>query len=133
MTADSRRTGSSKGDKPRSSSNESKQLTARQIARRMVGTGSLAGVFLLTSLAIGVVGYHVLGGLHWLDALVNASMILGGMGPVDPITKDSGKWFESIYALYSGVVLLGSAGVFFSPLIHRFLHRLHLDTEGGGD
>jgi len=113
---------------------KTKVASNSEIARRMVGTGFLAGGLLLGSLGIGVLGYHVLGGLHWLDALVNASMILGGMGPVDPITRDAGKWFESIYALYSGIILLGSAGVFFSPLIHRFLHSLHLDTldQDGG-
>ena len=104
-------------------------LSTREIAHRMVGTGVLAGALLMGSLAMGVAGYHFLGKLRWLDALVNASMILGGMGPVDPVTSTNGKWFESFYALYSGIILLGSAGVFFSPLIHRFLHRLHLDTQ----
>lgn len=108
-------------------------LSNSEVARRMIDTGLLAGAILLVSLGIGVVGYHVLCGQHWLDALLNASMILGGMGPVDPITSPGGKWFASIYALVSGVILIGSAGVFFSPLIHLFLHKLHLDTKDPGD
>lgn len=101
----------------------------REFFRRLAGSLVLALGVLAVSLAIGVVGYHVFGGLRWLDALVNASMILGGMGPVDPITSTPGKWFESAYALFSGVVLLGSVGVLFAPAIHRFLHRFRLDVE----
>ena len=97
--------------------------------RRMMQSAGLAGIVIGVSLVIGVVGYHIWGGLPWIDALVNASMILGGMGPVDPIRSTGGKWFESIYALYSGVTLLTSVGVLFAPQLHRFLHRFHLETQ----
>jgi hypothetical protein len=97
---------------------------------RLMRNGILAGAIILVALLIGVAGYHWLGPLPWLDALVNASMILGGMGPVDPIHTVAGKWFESIYALFSGVAFLTSAGVFFAPLLHRLMHRFHLEESG---
>jgi hypothetical protein len=97
--------------------------------RRMLGSLGLAVAVIGGSLAIGVLGYHYCGGLAWLDALVNASMILGGMGPVDPITRPAGKWFESAYALYSGIALLTSVGLIFAPAVHRFLHAFHIDAE----
>jgi hypothetical protein len=101
----------------------------KKLVEHMVRSMALAGSVLAVALGIGIVGYHVWGGLPWLDALVNASMILGGMGPVDPITSADGKWFASFYALFSGVVLLGSVGVLFAPVIHRFLHHFHLEVN----
>ena len=99
--------------------------------RRVLNSAGLAGIVLGGSLAIGIAGYHWFGGLGWLDALVNASMILGGMGPVDPITRTAGKWFASAYALYSGVALLTSVGIIFAPAVHRLLHAFHIEgTEG---
>ena len=100
--------------------------------RRLLSSTGLAGAVLGASLAIGIAGYHWWGGLGWLDALVNASMILGGMGPVDPITRPAGKWFAAAYALYSGVALLTSVGIIFAPAVHRLLHAFHL-VEGGGN
>jgi len=82
------------------------------------------------SLGIGILGYHFLGGLAWIDSLVNASMILGGMGPVDPITAEAGKIFASFYALYSGMVFLLTVGIIIAPVAHRILHRLNMETEG---
>jgi len=99
--------------------------------RRMLGSIGLACAVLGASLAVGVAGYHWLGGLAWLDALVDASMILGGMGPVDPITRPAGKWFAAAYALYSGVALLTSVGVILAPAVHRLLHAFHLEDEEG--
>ncbi|GIV79626.1 hypothetical protein FKZ61_010130 [Litorilinea aerophila] len=81
------------------------------------------------SLGIGVVGYHVTEQLSWLDALLNASMILTGMGPVNPMTTVAGKLFASAYALYSGVVFLAVTAIMMAPLAHRLLHRLHLPIE----
>ena len=103
-------------------------LAPAGVFRRRMATGvGVAAAVLGGSLAIGIAGYHWLGGLAWLDALVNASMILGGMGPVDPITRPAGKWFASAYALYSGVALLTSVGILFAPAVHRLLHAFHLD------
>ena len=95
----------------------------RQVARNAAAAGAL----LFGSLALGIAGYHVWGGLSWLDALVNASMILTGMGPVNPIVTVPGKLFESFYALFSGVMFLTSIAVLLAPVMHRFLHRFHLD------
>ena len=98
-----------------------------------LGRSVLAGVVIvLGSLAIGVVGYHWSGHLGWLDSLYNASMILGGMGPVDDRglgIPPAEKWFASAYALFSGLALLVIVGVMFAPLFHRFMHHFHL-VEG---
>ena len=81
------------------------------------------------SLGIGMAGYHFLEGLSWIDSLLNAAMILGGMGPVAPLQTAAGKVFASFYALYSGVVLLASVGILAGPIFHRFLHRFHLADD----
>lgn len=78
---------------------------------------------------LGVLGYHYLEGMLWIDALVNASMLLGGMGPVDALHTVGGKLFASFYALYSGIIFLVVVGVIFAPLYHRFLHRFHLEMD----
>jgi hypothetical protein len=83
---------------------------------------------LFFSLMIGILGYHFLCGMSWLDSLVNASMILSGMGPVNIITGDLGKLFESAYALYSGVAFLSTIALLFTPILHRIMHRIHLDN-----
>jgi len=77
---------------------------------------------------MGILGYHFTENLSWIDSLVNASMLLGGMGPVDVLHTNAGKLFASFYALYSGIVFLVSVGVILAPLYHRFLHRFHLET-----
>ena len=81
------------------------------------------------SLAIGILGYHYLEGLPWIDALVNAAMLLGGMGPVNQLHTTAGKIFASFYALFSGMILLVAVGVLIAPIFHRFLHRFHLDID----
>ena len=89
----------------------------------------LASVFMLVSLLLGVTGYHYIGHLTWIDSLVNASMILGGMGPVDVIKNDTGKVFTSFYALYSGVSFLTAFSILIAPALHRLLHKFHLDRD----
>lgn len=81
----------------------------------------------VVSLAVGMCGYHFLEKLPWIDALLNASMILGGMGPVDPVKTDAGKIFASFYALYSGLAIISVAGLLLAPVVHRFLHKFHVD------
>ena len=98
------------------------------LMRRLGRSGMLGLAMVLSALTVGVCGYHFTADLPWLDALVDASMILSGMGPVDPIRNDAGKWFESFYALFSGVVFITAVGVLMSPLVHRFLHRFHLEV-----
>ena len=77
----------------------------------------------------GVFGYHTLGGLPWIDSLLNASMILGGMGPVDPLHTNAAKVFASAYALFSGLVFIGVLGMLLAPFVHRLMHRVHIDEE----
>jgi hypothetical protein len=99
-------------------------------AMRFAGFGLVIVAF---SLLIGILGYHFFEGLSWLDAFVNASMILGGMGPVNPLQTIAGKVFAGCYALFSGIVFLIAVAVILSPLIHRILHRFHLEIGEGGD
>jgi hypothetical protein len=89
---------------------------------------ALAATILLGSLMVGVLGYHYLERLPWIDALLNASMIAGGMGPVDPVKTTAGKLFASFYALYSGLAIISAAGVLFAPVFHRFMHHFHVET-----
>jgi hypothetical protein len=86
-------------------------------------------VLIFGSLAIGMVGYHVFLSLPWIDSLLNASMILTGMGPVDRAETVGAKLFASVYAIFSGVMFLTSVGVLIAPIVHRFMHRFHLETE----
>ena len=105
-------------------------LANRQVFARRLALNGLVGLLLLGfSLAIGMMGYHFLENLSWIDALLNASMILGGMGPVNPMQTNAGKFFASFYAIYSGVILLASVGVLAAPIFHRFLHHFHLADE----
>jgi hypothetical protein len=82
---------------------------------------------LTVALGIGIIGYHEFANLSWIDSILNASMILTGMGPVDRMTTDSSKLFSSFYALFSGVVFLSSVGLLLAPIFHRILHKFHLD------
>lgn len=101
-----------------------------ELRRRLARSGALAALVIGFSLAIGILGYHYLCHIPgWVDDLYNASMILGGMGPVAEVTSPVGKVFASFYALYSGVMLLASVGLLLSPLIHRLLHRFHVATD----
>jgi hypothetical protein len=104
-------------------------LDRRGFARRLMRHMSLSASVLLIALGIGVLGYRLVAGLTWVDAVLNASMILGGMGPVDPILSTGGKLFAAAYALFSGVVFLVAAGVFVAPLLHRVLHHFHLEID----
>ena len=104
-------------------------LPRKQFLGRMARSALWAGGLIVVSLSGGIIGYHTLGQLAWIDALVNASMILGGMGPVDTIQTTGGKLFASFYALYSGFALLTSVGVLLAPAFHRFIHRFHLDQD----
>jgi hypothetical protein len=78
---------------------------------------------------MGAAGYHWLGGLGWIDALLNAAMILTGMGPVDHIDTVPGKLFATAYALYSGVAFLSSAAVLLAAPVHRFFHLMHIELD----
>jgi hypothetical protein len=88
-----------------------------------------AMVLVVASLAVGTWGYMYFASFAFVDAFLNASMILGGMGPIGDLPCDSAKWFASFYALYSGIALLTTVAVILTPLTHRLLHRLHLDEK----
>lgn len=104
-------------------------LPFRLFLRRLLQSAALVCVLVGVSLAIGVVGYHTIARLPWIDALLDASMILAGMGPVSELRSDAAKIFASIYALFSGVVFITSIGVAVAPVVHRFLHKFHLESE----
>ena len=97
--------------------------------RRLFFSLLLSSGLLFATLMIGIGGYHWIAGLAWIDALLNASMILGGMGPVDELKTDAGKIFASGYALFSGLVLVGAMGLVLAPILHRMLHKFHLDEQ----
>ena len=101
----------------------------RQFYRRFLRALGVAGVLIGGSLCLGMGGYHFIAGFGWIDALLNASMILSGMGPVAPLTSDGAKLFASAYALFSGVTFITATGVLLSPMFHRVLHRFHLEQK----
>jgi len=103
-------------------------LAPRHIfVRRLVRFIGYAVIFLSVSLSLGILGYHYICGLSWVDALLDASMILAGMGPVATIPNVAGKYFASAYALFSGVAFLTTFSIIIAPVLHRILHRLHLN------
>ena len=91
---------------------------------RSVGIGLLVVAF---TLGIGMVGYRTFEQMSWVDAFVNAAMILSGMGPVATLQTDGGKIFAGCYALFSGLAFFAILGIIFAPAVHRFLHRFHAE------
>lgn len=105
-------------------------LLPRPMFYRRVGRFVAAAVgLLLVSWLIGILGYKLLENMSWIDAILNSAMILGGMGPVNPLQTDAGKLFASVYALFSGVIFLVGAGLVVAPIAHRLLHQFHLDDD----
>ncbi len=104
-------------------------LPRAQFYRRLARSLAVALLFMSGSLALGIFGYHWIAHLSWIDALLNASMILTGMGPVDEMKTDSAKVFASAYALFSGVAFLSAMAVLVAPVVHRFLHKFHAEAE----
>lgn len=97
--------------------------------RRQLRSLGVGLVFIAIGLYVGMLGYHYIVGLDWVDAYENAAMILSGMGPLASPSTFAGKVFAGSYALFSGIAVLAIAGVIAAPLVHRFLHRLHADTS----
>jgi hypothetical protein len=89
----------------------------------------ISAAIIFGSLGIGTIGYRAIEGFSWIDSLLNASMILGGMGPVNQLQTQAGKIFASFYALYSGIAFLVTTGVVMAPVLHRFLHHFHIEDE----
>jgi len=107
-------------------------LPQKLFFRRLFKHSVWALLIILISLGFGMAGYHFIERLSWVDAILNAAMILGGMGPVSELHTNSGKIFASLYALYSGIAFLVITGIIFAPVAHRFLHHLHMDDDSTG-
>jgi len=110
-------------------------LSRIEFVWRMLWHALLFLGMIAAALFIGVAGYHWLEGFSWVDSILNASMILGGMGPVGTLQTEAGKLFASAYALFSGLVFIAAIGVLFIPAVHRMLHKFHIsmdeDDKGG--
>jgi hypothetical protein len=107
-------------------------LSRRAFVGRLAKSAGVATVLIAISLFAGMAGYHCFEGLPWIDAYVNAAMILSGMGPLDAPKTWGGKLFAGTYALYSGLALILAAGILFTPVIHRMLHQFHLEGKESG-
>ncbi len=108
----------------------SKPLLPKHLfVRRLVLSFLMGLAIILLSLGIGMLGYHDYAGMSWVDAFESAAMILAGMGPVSELHGEAAKIFAGCYALYSGLALVTTLAVIFAPIIHRFLHRFHLEEE----
>jgi hypothetical protein len=96
-------------------------------AKRMIAAVLTACGVIAVVLFIGIAGYHWLGGFDWIDSILEASMILGGMGPVNPLKNTAVKLFASAYALFSGLVFIGLMGIVLTPVVHRVMHKFHVE------
>ena len=96
------------------------------LVRRLLHNGVIVAGLVAAAIGLGAWGYHTLNGLPWLDATLNAAMILTGMGPVNPVVTPSAKVFAIFYSLFSGVFFLSMVAVLLAPAVHHFLHRFHL-------
>ena len=108
-------------------------LPPHAFLQRMINHGGVSLAVTAVALAIGMVGYRATENLSWLDAFLNAAIILGGMGQVAPLETNGGKLFAGLYALFCGFVILVAASVLVAPLVHRLLHRLHLEDDARND
>jgi len=106
-------------------------LATQAFIRRVIISFLFGIVLILLSLAVGMTGYHVFEHLEWIDSFANASMLLSGMGPLEQPQTEAGKIFAGIYALYSGLAVILIAGITFAPIVHRFLHKFHLENKEG--
>jgi hypothetical protein len=97
--------------------------------QRIIGSIVIAIGLMLVALSVGIAGYHLIAGFDFVDSLLEASMILGGMGPVRDLPNQSAKIFASIYALFSGVFFIAMMGIILAPVAHRVLHKFHLDEK----
>jgi hypothetical protein len=95
--------------------------------RRVVTSLLIAGCLTVFALSIGITGYHWIAGLDLVDSFLEASMILGGMGPVNPLTTNGAKIFAAFYALFSGLMFIAVMGIVIAPITHRMLHKFHID------
>src|SRR5215475_7051206 len=104
-------------------------LPPAEFALRVTRNFAVASALIGVSLVGGILGYHFIEGMEWIDAFANAAMILSGMGPLEPLKTWGGKLFAGLYALYSGLVLVLASGIVLAPLLHRMFHCFHLEEE----
>ena len=108
----------------------SEPLATRQVfAGRLVRSIVIGSLIVAAALFGGMAGYHVFEGLSWIDSFVNAAMILSGMGVLAAPVSIEGKLFAGLYAIFCGLVLIAATAIMFTPVIHRFLHQMHMDDE----
>src|SRR5882672_6184943 len=106
------------------------QLAPRSIfVKRIIAALMIALCMIVVALSLGLAGYHFIAGFGWIDSLLEASMILGGMGPIKELPNDTAKVFASIYALFSGVIFIALMGIILAPIAHRVLHKFHVDEK----
>ena len=103
----------------------------KQFISRVRRAAKYAVSLVAVTLAIGMIGYRVLENMSWLDAFHQSAMLLSGMGPVVDLKTAAGKLFDGVYALFCGVVLLAATGLLFAPVLHRLLHRFHIEDTSG--
>lgn len=104
-------------------------LPFRLFIRRLAICLAMAAVLVVVGIGTGVLGYHYLAGFRWIDSLLNASMILTGMGPVGELPNNTAKVFASVYALFSGLIFISVMALLLSPVMHRLLHAFHIAEE----
>ncbi len=107
-----------------------KPIALKKFYKRLVNHFIFSFLLIITSLFIGMAGYHFFENLSWIDSFINASMILGGMGPIEIPQTNAGKIFAGFYALYSGLIFLVAVGVIFAPVFHRMFHLFHWKENG---
>jgi len=108
-------------------------LPRRAYLRRLTFAATISVSILILWVFGGMTGYHLFGGLTWIDSFLNTAMIVGGMGPVDTLVNPAAKVFAGVYAILSGVLFLAIFGILAAPIIHRFLHRFHLEFYENGE
>ena len=106
-----------------------KLLPKREFVHRLGWSVAAGGGLVAFSLGLGMLGYHYLAGLAWIDAFLDSAMILSGMGPLSPLAGSTAKLFAGFYAIYCGIALIATTGVILAPVIHRSLHQFHLQLD----
>jgi hypothetical protein len=104
-------------------------ISPREFVIRMLRHGGWALILIGGSLGIGIIGFHYFSHLLWIDALLNAAMLLGGMGPIGEMGPTGGKLFASAFAIYAGLIFIAASGILFTPVFHRLMHKFHLPQK----
>lgn len=100
---------------------------------RLVRHAGMGLAIIVIALGGGMIGYHHFESMTWIDSFANAAMILSGMGPLHPLLTDQGKLFAGLYALFSGLAFITIVGIIFVPIVHRLIHKFHLESPQAGD